>query len=412
MSDSCPFSLPHPLDREFVENPYPFLSAAREQAHVCRIEELGLWLVTRYQDIKKILHDADTFSNANAQQPLYPLCEQAHRVLTEGNFAPQSSLSASDPPIHTRLRKYYSQIISFTPTRTAKLKPWIQEQISGLVDTFAGQGQVDLIEKLTAPLPAKVIFHLIGFPKSDTEMLLGWCEARLQLTGGRLTEDEQTRVAENMVKYWGYCEEFVCSRKENIKSDYTSELVRIHLDNPDALSVSEITTLIFALVFAGQETTNRFMGSMLRLLLERRERWEALLQDRSLIPLAVEECLRLEPSIAAWRRITTRDTEIAGVQIPKGEQLLLHLGSSGHDSIEFANGEEFDLRRSNSDDHLTLGYGIHFCLGAGLARVESQLVLKILLDRFPTLRLSPEQQFEYEPNVIFRGLKYLFVEWD
>ena len=412
MSESYSFSLPHPLDPQYVKNPYPFLSAARDQAPVCRNDELDLWVVTRYEDIRKILHDPDTFSNANAQQPLFPLCTRAQKVLEDGSFTPQASLSASDSPIHTRLRKHYSQIVSFTPSRTEKLKPWIRDRISGLIDTFATQGQADLVQELTAPLPAKVIFYLIGFPEEDAEMLLGWCEARLHLTGGRLSEDEQIKVAENMVKYWSYCKEFVYARKEEIKNDYASELLRIHLNDSDALSIEEITTLIYALVFAGQETTNHFMGSMLRLLLEKRERWEALINDRSLIPAAIEECLRLEPPIAAWRRITTRDTEIADVQIPKGAHLLLHLGSSGHDSDKFASGEDFQLPRPNAGDHLSLGHGIHFCLGAGLARAESQLVLEILLDRFPMLRLSTEHKLEFVPNVIFRGLKHLHVVWN
>ena len=153
------------------------------------------------------------------------------------------------------------------------------------------------------------------------------------------------------------------------------------------------------------------MGSMLRLLLEKRERWEELLGDRDMIPDTVEECLRLEPSITAWRRITTRDTEIAGISIPKGSHLLLHLGASGHDSEMFPNGEEFDSRRPNAGAHLAFGHGVHFCLGAGLARAEAQLVLKLLLDRFPQLRLVPRQDFGYVPNLCFRGPKHLLVQW-
>ncbi|MFQ5982917.1 MAG: cytochrome P450 [Woeseiaceae bacterium] len=411
MSQHSPIGLPHPFQEDYVQDPYPFLAVARRDAPVTRIDELNLWVVTRYEDIKNILLDPETFSNTNAQQPLYPLCERAQKVLSEGGFAPTPSLSSSDDPAHARMRKNISKVVSFTPSRTAKLKPWIQTQATTLIDAFADRGHADLVTELTHPLPAHVMFHLIGFPEEDSETLLSWCVARLQLTWGRLSPGEQTVVAEHMVKYWKYCERFIATRADDLKDDYASELLRIHLENPDALSTPEIATAIYGLTFAGQETASQFMASMLRLLLEKRERWEELLHDRGMISNTVEECLRLEPSIAAWRRITTRDTEIAGVSIPKGSHLLLHLGAGGHDSEMFSNGEEYEARRPNANAHLAFGYGVHYCLGAGLARAEAQLVLELLLGRFPQLRLVPGQDFGYVSNLCFRGPEHLFVEW-
>jgi hypothetical protein len=408
---SCPFRFPGLLDAEYVRDPYPILARAREQVPVFRLPGMDLWMVTRYEDIKRILRDPETFSNANTQKTMFPLCPEAQHVLKERGFGATVGLSGVDPPAHTRLRKYYSRIISFPPSRVAELRPWIRQQASELLDAVAADGHADLCAALTTPLPARVVFRLIGFPDRDADMLLDWCMARMRMGFGSTTPAEQVVMAEKMAAYWNYCVAFVGKCEREPGDNLASQLVQIHVAEPEAMTREDIHNFIFGLIFAGQETTNHAIASALRLLLEDRRRWEALLADRDLIPTAFEECLRLEPSIAAWRRVTTRDTEVAGVPLPKGTELLLHLGSAGHDGAMFDDAESFSAERANAANHLAFGHGIHFCLGAGLARAEGQIVLELLLERFPDLRLVPGQDYGYLANLAFRGPTQLFVEW-
>lgn len=410
MSDSCPFRFPNVFGSAYVQNPFPILERARREGPIARIDGLDLWIVTRYEDIRQILRDPQTFSNANVQKSVFPMCDEAAQVLREGKFEPQPS-TATDPPLHTRIRKHFSKALSLTPGRIAELCPWIERQASELIDGFAVCGSADLCAELTTPLPAKVIFHLIGFPEKDTEKLLNWCKARLKMSFGIVESAEQVATAVHMVNYWNYCVSFVEKCRSDPGHNLTAELLQIHAEDPQALSIKEITSFLYGLIVAGHETTNHAIASTVRLLLEERSRWEAVRENRGLVPNAFEEGLRLEPPIAAWRRVTTRDTEVGGVALPKGAELLLHLGSAGHDSEVFADGEEFSLERENVKAHLSFGHGIHFCLGAPLARAEGQIVLNLLLDRFPDLSLVPGQDFSYVPNLVIRGPAELLVQW-
>ncbi len=407
----CPFHFPGLLDANYVRDPFPVLAQARAEQPIFHMPDLGLWMVTRYEDIKQILRDPDTFSNANTQKTMFPLCPEAQQVLKDRGFGATVGLSGVDPPAHTRLRRHYSKVVSFPPSRVAEIRPWIRQQASELVDAVAADGRADLCAALTMPLPSRVVFRLIGFPDDDAEKLLDWCMARLRMGFGSTSPAEQVVMAEKMAAYWNYCVDFIDRCEREPGDNLASQLVGLRVADPECMSQKDIHNFIFGLIFAGQETTNHAIASALRLLLEERSRWEALLANRDLIPNAFEECLRLEPSIFAWRRVTTRDTEVAGVALPKGTELLLHLGSAGHDGTVFEDGEHYSMSRENVNAHLAFGHGIHFCLGAGLARAEGQIVLELLLDRFPDLRLVPDEDFGYLPNLAFRGPTRLMVQW-
>lgn len=410
MAERCPFHLPGPYDPEYVQDPYPYLARAREEAPVSYLEQLDLWLVSRYEDVRRVLQDPQTYSNANVQKSVFPLCAEAIQVLKAGKFDPAPT-TVADPPLHTRIRKHFSKALSFTPERIVGLRPWIQNQASLLIDGFAARGHADLHAELTAPLPARVIFHLVGFPEQDTEQLTRWSMTRLKMSFGVVEPAQQVATASDMVNYWKYCVNFVEQSRGEPANNVTTTLLQIHERDPDAITIKEITSFLYGLIVAGHETTNHAMASTIQLLLKNRERWEALLADRSLVPNAFEEGLRLEPPIAAWRRVTTCDTELGGVSLPKGTELLLHLGSAGHDAELFENGEEFKLGRNNVKAHLAYGNGIHFCLGAPLARLEGEIVLNLLLDRLPALRLVEGQDYGYLANLVIRGPTQLLVEW-
>ena len=256
------------------------------------------------------------------------------------------------------------------------------------------------------------LFGLIGFPSEDAEQLKSWCDNKLEVNWGRPSLKYQQRAATNMSQFWCYCERFVTARLSDQADDLTSELIRQRETDEDALNDRELTSVIFALSFAGHETTTNLIGNTLRQLLSRPELVRAIQADPSVIDRAVEETLRFDSSVVAWRRVTTKPTIIGGVEIPEGAKLMLSLASANRDPGQFADPETFDISRKNSRTHLSFGKGAHFCMGQHLARVEARIVIEMLVARLPGLRLSEEQQWRFPPNISFRGPKELQVEWD
>lgn len=395
-----------------MRDPYTSLAQARRDCPIYFVEDLGLWVVTRYEDVRQVLRDPKTFSSTNAQQPIVPICDAARRVLVDGGFLPGASITATDDPAHAQLRRQLVAALALTPSKLAALEPEITAATHGFIDAFIRRGRADLVAELASLLPAKIIFDLIGFPPDDHARLLSWCMDRIRIFFGQATEVEQVDSAAGMVAYWNYCARFVDVCANDLPSNATGDLLRLHQANPDSLSCHDIAGLIFGLVFAGQETTANLISGAVRLLLEDKSRWEAVLANRTLVTRVIEEALRLDPPIAAWRRIATRPVELGGVALSQGAQLLLHLGSTGHDDDVFPEGEKFDLDRPNGDKHLAFGHGIHFCIGAPLARLEAKIALNALLDRLPGLRLAPDWTPLFVPNVAIRALSNLIVEWD
>jgi cytochrome P450 len=228
---------------------------------------------------------------------------------------------------------------------------------------------------------------------------------------GRPNEAEQVRLAQGMAAFWCYAETLVVRRAEHPRDDFTSDLLLARAGDLAALSRTEVTQIVYELLFAGHETTTGLIGNALRQLLTHRHAWEEICRDPALIPNAVEEVLRFDSSVIAWRRRTTQAVQIGGVPVPAGANLLLLLGSANRDPAVFADPERFDIHRPNAREHLSLGQGAHYCLGAPLARLEARVVLEELSARLPGLRLAPGQTPRFQPNTTFRGPLSLLVEW-
>lgn len=398
-----------PLGADYLSDPYRPLESLRAESPVHYVPSLGYWLVTRYADIAGVFADRETFSERIAQEPLAPLSEEARQILTEG-VRNTPVLTNFGAPGHTRVRLRLAR--PFLPRRVEQLRPLIEQRAEELIDKFASNGSADLVEALTFPLPALTVFGLIGFPAEDADQLKSWCDNKLEVNWGRPSPEYQQRAATNMSLFWDYCERFVVTRLSDPADDLTSELIRQRETDEDALDDREITSVIFALSFAGHETTTNLIGNTLRQLLSRPELLLAIQADPSVIDRAVEETLRFDSSVVAWRRITTKPTTIGGVEVPEGAKLMLSLASANRDPEQFTDPETFDIGRKNSRTHLSFGKGAHFCMGQHLARVEARVVIEMLVSRLPGLRLSDEQQWSFPPNISFRGPKKLQVEWD
>jgi cytochrome P450 len=391
-----------------LTDPFPFYALAREQAPIFFSQELGYWVVTRFDDIKAVFDDWQTFSSENAQTPYRPWAPEVRHILQAGGYVGGSGLSARTPPTHTRIRKAVSSV--FGPKRFAKLEPMIRERTQQMIGAFAERGEVDLIKELAYELPAFTIFKLLGVPDSDVADVKCWATSRALLTWGDLKPEEQVPHAHNLVKYWHFCEALVANCHRAPGDDLPSDLVRLQEQGTEISDV-EIAGICWSMLFAGHETTTTLIGNAVRELLLHPDGWQAIVQDPAKIPNAVEEVLRFSPSIVAWRRKALKDTEVAGQQLPQGAELLLVMGSGNRDTSRFAHPDAFDVTRTNARTHISFGYGIHFCLGAPLARLQAQVVLQELTQALPDLQLVPEQRFEFVPNTSFRAPLALQVRW-
>jgi cytochrome P450 len=399
-----------PFHDPYLADPYPFFAQARAATPAFYSPDLYAWVVTRYHDIRHILQTPRLFSAANTLAPLQPICPAAGRLLAEGGFRPVPTLTNSDPPGHSRVRRLTNA--AFTPRRVAAMEPFVRELTGRFLKQRLASGRADLVRDLAWDLPALVIFRVLGIPDEDVPRVKAGAASRLLLMWGRPGEDEQVRLAQGMAAFWRYAEALVARRAEQPRDDFTSDLLLARDGDLPALSHQEVTQIVYELLFAGHETTTGLIGNALRRLLTERHAWEEICRDAALIPNAVEEVLRFDSSVIAWRRKTTQAVEVGGVPVPAGANLLLLLGSANRDPAVFEDPDRFDIRRRNAKDHLSFGSGAHFCLGAPLARLEARVVLEELSARLPGLRLLPGQALRFQPNTTFRGPLSLLVEWD
>jgi len=399
-----------PIDHDFttfnesyLQNPYPELARIREQNPVFYSEKLGYLVVTRMEDLTEVFRDHDVYSSENVQDPVFPICDRA--------ADPVAVMSNRQQPDHTRIRKYTRE--GFSARRMKILEPYIRRRSHELIDAMMETGgPIDFVNAFGHPLPGQIIFRFIGFEESDDDQIMKWTGNRLAFTWGNPSEDEQVEIAEKMLSYWRYCREFVARRWKDRKDDLTSELLNAHEADPTELAYREVESIIYGHSFAGHEIVSNYMSNSLLCLLPRRDDWNALCQDPSLIPNALEEVLRFESPQTSWRRMTNTDTSIAGVNIPAGTQVFLSLGAANHEPALFDAPTEFNIKRKNARKHISFGHGIHFCLGARLARLEGVIAMEALCERMPGLRLVENQQLSYTKNITFRGPASLLVEWD
>ena len=393
-----------PLSPAFLADPFRFVDGLPP---VFFAPSLGYYVLTRYEDVERVFLDPASFSAAPAQIPLAPLVPDAQQILFEGGHRPQPSMVSLDPPAHTRLRSPTARAL--TPKRVAEFEPQIRETVRELLDAIDDSGPFDVVAQLTQPLPLTMIARFMGVPREDWPQLRQWGGNRLALAWGRPTPEEQVLHAGNMAAYRNYLRGLVAAKVDDRGDDFCSALLEIHDEAPDKLELEEIASILFSLSFAGHETTNNLIGNCIHRLLERPERWDAVVADPSLIPGVVDEVLRYDPSVTVWRRQATRDVEIAGVAIPEGSKLFLWLAATGRDASVFPEPERLDPHRANAKKTLAFGKGIHYCVGAALGKLEACVALELLAERFPRLRLVPDQEIPFHPNISFRGPLALLV---
>jgi len=397
----------NPLNPSTVLNPYPDFERLRHEGPVFYMPELDHYIVTRFEDVEKILLDRETWSASIASNPLKPPCAGAQEVLASGGYRRVPTLNNADAPRHAPMRRSVLSVLS--PRRMKALEPHLREVARALIKGFQNEEEIDFVERLSFPFPGYAAFSLLGFPEEDTDLLKDWSANRILFTYGNLSDEQQIQIAEEIVLFWQYCEKFVAKRSADPQDDVTSDLILLSREKPEQLNEFDIVNMVYSMALAGHETTCNTIGNGVRALLENRSQFEELIADPSKIPNAVEEILRYDGPVLNHRRLAKVDTQIGGVDIPAGAKVMMCFGSAGHDDAQFENSEVFDIDRDDADLHMAFGKGPHLCLGAPLARLEVRIVLELLTEMTPNMTIVEGQTFDYSPNALFRGLRGMLV---
>ncbi|NMO23143.1 cytochrome P450 [Pyxidicoccus fallax] len=409
MSTKTPPAFSSRFEPRYVEDPYPLYARLREEAPVQFSEEMHLWVVSRHEDVKTVVMNPGDFLSANAFKNPVPPAPEVLAALAAG-YPQVPALVDDDPPNHTRMRVIVTKALA--PHRVSAMESRVRAIATELVDAFANEGRADLVERLAFPLPARVIGAILGLPDSDLERLKSWTEDLSTLSAGNAPVARQVECARGLVAVQKYLAGHIAERRREPKDDLISALIEARHEDTPPLNDVELISLLSMLHFAGHETTANLLGNVLVMLLKEPERLRALREDPALIPLAIEEGLRRDSPVQGMMRTTRRAVTLGGVEVPEGARLLVLFASANRDAAAFQAPDRADFHRPDVSRHLGFGQGIHYCIGAPLARMEVRAALELLLRRLPGLRLAPGDAIQYVPNFLHRGPRRLLVEWD
>jgi hypothetical protein len=377
----------HVLDPAFRADPYPFYAALRRDHPICQVDPGGMWAVSRYDDVVAVLRDPARFSS------------QAFRAVWEPPWVGYNPLARSilamDGPAHVRLRALTSRAVG--PRRVTHLEPATRERAAWLAARI--DGEVEIVEAFAAPLPAYVIATLLGLDPALGSRFKQWADDFLSVTPEPLDEAHATRVRGTIAELSAYMHAVIADRRRAPVDDMVSELLRTEVDG-QRMSDAELLELMIAILLGGLETTTHLLATSAVYLAQHPELLARLRTEPALIAAFVEEMLRFDGPSQTLPRVTTRDVMLAGVTIPAGSLVLALVGSAGRDERRFSDPDRFDLARGSAG--VNFGHGVHFCLGAALARMEARIGLEALVRRFVAIERLPGA-LEHNRTMTVRG---------
>jgi hypothetical protein len=386
-------------------DPYPFFDRLRRVDPFHRCRNADGWVLSRHADILTVLRDP-AFSADERNHPRHArLAARFHRAgLRDAYDDDRGSMLRLDPPIHTRLRGLVSK--AFSPRAVERVRPRIQSILEELLETRPARGAMEVVTALAAPLPVRVIAELLGIPTEDHARFRAWSNEVVRNIGDASLADRHAsaRAGDELDRYF---EAILEARRKSPRDDVISALAAAE-EAGDRLKRNELLSVLTLLLVAGNDTTTNLISNATLALLRNPEQLEILRRDPERIPGAIDELLRYDSPVQMTSRFALSDVELGGGRIRRGDHVVMLLGSANRDPSAFPDAERLDVTRRDVQ-HLAFSHGIHFCLGAQLARLEAAFALEALITRFPRFTLAP-QKIARSKNPVLRGPKALWLE--
>lgn len=396
------------MDPQVQQCPYPYYRALREEAPV-KLTPEGTYIVSTYELIVEVVHDSRTFSSMSPHGGGLGLHQSAaaDALIQEKGYGRSLPVFVNlDPPDHTVYRRIVMN--AFRPARIRQMEQSIITTVTDVMDSFAGQSEVDVVHDFAIPVQIYIIADQLGVARSDFRLFREWSDAWFVGLGLPVSEEEHLKAAEKVVQLQHYLMARIRERRENPGEDVISDFLDARFGGDRPLTDLEVLAMAENVLVAGHETTSNSIAAGLHRLASEQALQARLREDPAAIAKFVEELLRSEAPVQMMPRYATKDTVLGGVAIPKGAVVMVAFAAANRDAAKFADGESFNIDRPNASRHLTFGSGIHTCVGSPLAKLVLTNTFKLFLQRYCAFRLAqPEQTLHYNPSFVLRGLSAL-----
>ena len=410
----------NPFSAEFQQCPHQYYRAMQETHPVYHVPGTDLYLVTRHELVTPILRDTATFSSRfmTGEMATGPIVDQLRDIVATG-WPNVSTMLTIDPPYQTRYRNTVAPY--FTPRRIGELRPTIEAIVERLLEELPEGESFDVVPRFAIPLPIEAIAAVLNVPTERMADFKRWSDDSIATIGANPSDERRLEAQRGIVELQHYLAGELEARRAEPQGDLLTEVVQAMIDTDELdadgkpvrrlLEMPEMLSIVQQLLVAGNETTTKAITEGVRLLAENPHEWAALRADPAGRAAAVtEEVLRLATPTQAMFRIVTKDTEVAGVPVPKGARLLVVYSAANRDTSVWGDDPDaFDPGRPNLKEHLAFGKGVHFCIGAPLSRLEMQVAFELIGRRLASIELDDDNDFEYHPSFMLRGLKRLDV---
>jgi pimeloyl-[acyl-carrier protein] synthase len=396
------------FDSKFNANPYPTYHRLREEDPVHRYLVGGDWIVTRYADVKAVLKSGcvSTDDKPKKIKERNQYLQDKGKNLNTLAFTTSRFLFYMNPPDHTRLRGLVGK--AFSPVVVERMRPLIQEIVDELLDQVRHKGSMDIVADLASPLSVTVISRLLGIPKEAQQQLYEWVKVLFRILDPLLSLKEYEAMNRATENFHEYLSTLIAERQKYPQEDLISNLI-VQQEQNDRLTQKEILAICTLLFAAGEETTGNTIGNGMLALLQHPNQMEQLKKEPTKIESAVEEIIRYDSAVQMITRIATNNFEIGKQTIKAGEKIVLCLGAANRDPAQFPDPDRLNINREQNQ-HVAFADSIHYCLGAALARAETQIAINTLLKNFPDLQLA-SNNLEWQKSIVLRGLKSLLVSF-
>jgi cytochrome P450 len=408
----------NPFDPSTQQCPFPHYAQMREEAPVHPVPGLGVHLVTKHDLVMQVLRDPQTYSSmfGGAGMPLSSADREKFAEVMAAGYPRVPTMLTADQPDHTRYRRLVAR--AFHPKVIAEMEPIIRQITIELIESWIDKGRIEFVKEFGVPLPVRVIAKALNVPDDRLADFKRWSDDSIAGIGTNITLEQRLQAEYGVNEFQHYFAEQIELRRTHPQDDILTNLLNASVDDDDPevtdkrqLDMPEMLSIIQQLLVAGNETTTKSLTEMVRLLAENPEEWAALKADPSRAEKVFEETLRLSTPTQGMWRILTKDAELGGVQLTKGQRIIIVFASANRDEALYDNPDDFIPMRDHLRDNLAFGKGIHFCLGANLSRLEGKVAAEELSKRIDTITLSESNKYQYFPSFMLRGLTDLDIEF-